>query len=857
MVMGTNIRRLVIALLVALTVMGTAPSVRADSVLTLGILSFRPHEEIEQNWTPLAEYLSRALVGYQVRLVAVGYEELEQALDHNELDFVLTNPSHYIRIRSKNSLSGVLATLVVEEQGRAVTGFGGVVITHAESTDITDWEDLAGRSIAAVAEGSLGGYQAQVFELHRRGLRQAVRGGITFTGMPHDRVVEAVLSGQVEVGFLRTGVLESLIADGTLEAGQVRVVAAEDLPGYPFQISTRLYPEWPFVSLAHVEESVANRVAAALLLLERGAPEARSAGLVGFAVPADYGGVETLARTLRLPPYDSSPPIELRDVWQRYWVELILAATLAALVVGLALWLVVMNRHLSLARIRANQAMREVAQERQRLSNIIWATHVGTWEWNIQTGESVFNERWAEIGGYTLAELAPVSFQTWVDLVHPDDLKNSNRLLEQHFSGKTGGYDCEVRMRHRQGQWVWVLTRGRVVTWTKDHKPEWMVGTHLDITARKLVELELRRVSSRLELILNSANEGICGLDQNGYTIFANRAASEMLGYTQAELLGTNQHDLVHHTRANGTPYPLSDCPIVAAQREGSVSEVSDEVFWRKDGTSFPVEYVASPVAGADGAIVGAMVVFRNISERTRLMHELERSNAELEQFAYVASHDLRQPLRMVNSYTQLLERSLKDKLDDQTREFMGYVRDGAMRMDAMLVSLLEYSRVGRMGEPLALVNSRTLLEEALQFLSPSSTEAGAEVTVSGDWPVVLASHNEGVRLFQNLIGNALKYRSPETPPVISVHVEPRGPDWLFSIRDNGIGIDPKQFERLFKVFQRLHTRSTYEGTGIGLAVCRKIVERHGGTIWVESEGEGLGSTFRFTLPKDAKAGKA
>jgi light-regulated signal transduction histidine kinase (bacteriophytochrome) len=215
----------------------------------------------------------------------------------------------------------------------------------------------------------------------------------------------------------------------------------------------------------------------------------------------------------------------------------------------------------------------------------------------------------------------------------------------------------------------------------------------------------------------------------------------------------------------------------------------------------------------------------------------------------------------MVNSYMQLLEHALTDKLDDETRKMMHFASDGARRMDQMLVSLLEYSRVGRKGEPMQAMASRDALDEALHFLAPAIAETQATVRVSGEWPQVLASPDEFTRLWQNLVGNAVKFRAPERMPEIDITVTPDtdtpGCGWRFCVADNGIGIDPAQFERLFKVFQRLHARDQYEGSGIGLAVARKIVEHHGGRIWVESAGAGLGSRFCFSwsnLPLEIEA---
>lgn len=239
-------------------------------------------------------------------------------------------------------------------------------------------------------------------------------------------------------------------------------------------------------------------------------------------------------------------------------------------------------------------------------------------------------------------------------------------------------------------------------------------------------------------------------------------------------------------------------------------------------------------------------------NKQQQLTHQadsLKRSNEELEQFAYVASHDLRQPLRMIKSYIELLEKRLESSLNDETRQFMHFATDGARRMDQMLLSLLEYSRVGRMGEPMKVMPAEQLVDEALAYLQPIIKESDAKVTRQGEWPKLLISHNEGVRLFQNLISNALKYHAPETAPVVLLKARLQDQHWLFIVEDQGIGIAPDQQSRLFKVFQRLHARTEYEGNGIGLAVCRKIVERHGGRIWVESEGAGQGSRFCFTLP--------
>ena len=296
---------------------------------------------------------------------------------------------------------------------------------------------------------------------------------------------------------------------------------------------------------------------------------------------------------------------------------------------------------------------------------------------------------------------------------------------------------------------------------------------------------------------------------------------------------------------------------LKAALKTGVTNPLIEEKYLKLDGSSIDVEVRSTPIL-YDGQ-PAVQVTLNDITERKRdetalreQALELLRSNSELEQFSYAISHDLRQPLRMVSSYLQLLQRGFGDTLDTERREYFHFAIDGAKRMDQMLVSLLDYSRVGRKGEPLALMDSRDVVDEALHFLKPAIHEAHATVRVSGDWPQVLVSRNEFTRLWQNLIGNAIKYRTAGRAPEIDITVTPEAENigWCFCVADNGIGIDPAQFERLFKVFQRLHTRDQYEGNGIGLAVARKIVERHGGRIWVESDGLGLGCRFYVTLPQ-------
>ena len=365
-------------------------------------------------------------------------------------------------------------------------------------------------------------------------------------------------------------------------------------------------------------------------------------------------------------------------------------------------------------------------------------------------------------------------------------------------------------------------------------------------TQRQLAESE-----ARLADLVRSAMDAIFAIDGDLRVSLFNTAAEQMFGCPAAEAIGQPITRFItdsfgrkssRETRGPKLGEPALPPPFVRLEMHGI----------RADGTRFPLEVSISQVEVGGKKL--CTLIARDISERKQSelilaeqAADLKRSNADLEKFAYVASHDLQEPLRMVASYVQLLQRRYQGRLDTAADEFIAFAVDGAKRMQDLLHDLLAYSRVASRGKTLEAIDWEIVLHEVLANLTMAVKESQAEVT-HDPLPTIHADRTQMVQLLQNLIGNAIKFRSAE-PPRVHIGVTRQGNAWCFSVRDNGIGIDPQYAERVFVIFQRLHGRSEYPGTGIGLAICKKIVEHHGGRIWVESR-PGQGSTFYFTIPE-------
>ena len=367
---------------------------------------------------------------------------------------------------------------------------------------------------------------------------------------------------------------------------------------------------------------------------------------------------------------------------------------------------------------------------------------------------------------------------------------------------------------------------------------------------------ELQKLQRRYESILNSAGEGIYGLDLQGRTTFVNPATAKITGWKVEELVGKSECEVFHRLSV-GAPNP----------EPGVDGEQADhQLFYRKDGSSFPAEYVRTPIKERDKE-VGAVVIFKDITERKRAEEalnrkaaELARSNSELEQFAYIASHDLQEPLRKIQAFGDRLKTKCDAVNLQEGRDYLERMQSAAARMQTLINDLLTFSRVISASQPFVPVDLNTVTKGVLSDLEVRIEQQKAAIEL-GDLPTIEGDPLQMRQLLQNLIGNALKFQAPNAQPVVRIHAkllkspfastpeeDPYAEQCELTIQDNGIGFDEKYLDKIFAVFQRLHGRNEYEGTGVGLAVCRRITDRHGGTITATSK-PGEGAIFVVTLP--------
>lgn len=452
------------------------------------------------------------------------------------------------------------------------------------------------------------------------------------------------------------------------------------------------------------------------------------------------------------------------------------------------------------------------------------------------------NQKYCDILGYTTAEMEVMTLR---DITHPDDKESSWQHFQELLNGEISSYVIEKRYIRKDGSTIWVKLTASLSS-KEDGNGAFTIAVVEDITSHKKAEEALHLSQARFEALYRDNPAMIIILNNDGIMLSVNTMCERQLGYTLEELEGRSGLEL----------FLEDDRSAVADQLQKCLQNPYQVYSWqfhkvRKDGEVLWVEEQAQAVNDLTGNLT-ILVVCQDITDRKRAeealqeaLNDLGRSNKDLEQFAYLASHDLKEPLRMVHSYLQLLDRKYHGRLDEKADTYLHYAVGGAKRMDSLIEGILNYSKIKV--SDFDWVDTKVTVADAIANLATIIHDNHGEI-VSDQLPVVWGDATLLLQLFQNLISNALKYIKPGVPPRIVISVNKLEHEWLFSVKDNGIGIESKDFERIFQIFQRLHVQEEYAGTGIGLASCKRIVEQHQGRIWLDSS-PGEGTIFFFTIP--------
>lgn len=456
-----------------------------------------------------------------------------------------------------------------------------------------------------------------------------------------------------------------------------------------------------------------------------------------------------------------------------------------------------------------------------------------------KTAEKILLKTFDELSETTLLQIFPAHLQNGLFDAYVAVIETGQSLVKELF----------YQEPNHPGYWLQIagvkLNDGLAITFR-------------DITERKQNEIAIQESEEKFRTIFEQAAVGICQVTLSGNFLKANQRLCNLLGYSETELLQKTVWQITHPDDIQ------ADIEYARQVLTGQRTSYSIEKrFIGKNGKIIWANVTVSVPQNSTNPLHEFIAIIEDISERklaqqqlqeslkiqTRYAEKLARSNAELEQFAYVASHDLQAPLGTIASFAQLLQRRYKDQLDDKANQLIQNIVSGCTRMQNLIDDLLQYSRITRNQKPFQPTNFNQIVQEACENLQFIIRQNQATITC-GFLPSLAGEPSQLIQLFQNLIGNAIKYRQNQ-PPSIEINAINQQHQWLFSIKDNGIGIDPKHSERIFQIFQRLHTEEEYTGTGIGLAICKKIIEHHGGQIWVESK-PAQGSTFYFTLPHNS-----
>lgn len=713
-----------ISLLVVL-VMGTQPSYAKDPFITIGVLSHRGDEFTLNAWEPTASYLTNQLPEYDFEIVPLDFDEVDSAVRDDEVDFILVNPGIYVNLEYNYRVSR-LATMRNLRNDESYKMFGGVLFTRSDREDIQTLKDLRGKSFMAVDETSLGGFQMAWREMNSIGINPYKDFATIEFGGIHDHVVESVVDGDVDVGTVRTDILERMAGSGDLDPDDIHIINSKETDEFPFYLSTQLYPEWPFSKVHQTSDELARKVALVLFAMPEDHPATLTGNYAGWDLPLDYQQVHELFQELKLPPYDVINKFTLEDAIMKYWYWAVLA----------------------LLSLLAMSAITSAVVRRNR------------------------------------------------------GLKRVQRRMEKHY-----------------------------------------------------------------ERLLDSVGDGIYGVDLDGNCTFVNKAMERITGWKEVELIGESQHGILHHTHADGSPHPATECPVYATLKDSEPRYIEDDVFWKKDGSAISVEYSSTSIKGTNNTTIGAVVVFRDTTERKQIEeknreHQVQLSHvARLSTLGEMASgiaHELNQPLTVINNYSRACIRMLESKepMEEQCSDVMEKISAQAERAGAVIKHIRHFVHKDLPDKKPVQISSMldTVFELTRMEMSRKQVDLKLDLDASVEW--VFAQDTQIEQVILNLVRNAIEAMEDipsdqrklliKTQVIKTQIIDTAEQQEKVEIRvtDSGMGMKKEIREQVFDPF--ITTKE--HGMGLGLSISQGIIEAHDSQIIIEDNPLD-GMSFSFMLP--------
>lgn len=575
-----------------------APSIMADTTeVRIGVLAKRGTEKSLERWDSTADYLNSSLPAYRFKIIPMAFDDIEILVKNQMVDFVIVNPGIYVNLSVKYGVRRILTLVNKLSNDSNVSSFGSVIFTLQERNNIRKLDDLKDQRVAAVHNTSLGGWIMARRELRIVGIEKWDFASLLFLNT-HDAVVNAVLKREAEVGIVRTDTLERMTLEGKLNIDDLQIISAKFYDHFPYAVSTRLYPEWPFSQLPHTPQSLAKAVAVALLKLPADHPATKDAHIHGWTIPENYQSVHDLLALLEMAPYEKNLKQRFTqsfaDMWYRYLIILLVLLVLILLIIRLMR----LNRSLT-----ANKATLEESEQAQIAT--FEQAPVGLAHISMDGKILRLNHRLSEILALAPEQIMEVNLK---DLLFSDDVPLCTTAFDKLRSQKAGSISKQLRLVCANGATKWIQLSLTPIPKLRN-TDSYLIAVIDDIDQFKKIEEESHQANHLKELILDLAGDGIIGLDTQGNHIFVNPAAAETLGFAPDELLNKSSHDTWHHSRADGSEFPESECPITRVLKDGIIYRGVKETIWRKNGKPMQVDYISTPIKEGEN-IIGAVVVF-------------------------------------------------------------------------------------------------------------------------------------------------------------------------------------------------------------------------------------------------------